>query len=344
MAMVCPRCNVSYEQRLQCEACGTRLLYSDRARRPSRPAGNPAPRTAWQQTPWGRILIGLLLAQGLFFGLRHLLTGVMLAVSGAGGRQTVQGVVLLQVLQVLTLMAGCVLAGSGQRRGLLLGAVVGVWNGALSALLHSGPAQPLTPVSLAGQLLLQTTFGSLAGWFGCLIWKPLPAPGAAVPGAPARKPEAVGRLGRPRAPLFQGRVAWVRVAAGAALAVAGTLSATLIFDKMIDASGGLLATTHEVQDRIITWEIKALAVLLGGVLAGAGTRNGLKQGLCVGVLTSAILMGIQARYANRWPAIVALTALGSFSLSLVGGWFGSHLFPPVVKARRRRGPGPASFQ
>ena len=84
-----------------------------------------------RKTPWGRILIGLLLAQGLFYGLRHLLTGVMLAVSGEGGHQTVQGVVLLQALQVLTLAAGCVLAASGQRQGILLGAVVGVWNGAL---------------------------------------------------------------------------------------------------------------------------------------------------------------------------------------------------------------------
>jgi hypothetical protein len=330
-----------HEQRLQCPACGTRLLYQDRVTRQARPAvSQPAgSRPRWQHTPWGRILIGLVLAQGLFYGLRHLLTGVVLALSGEGGHQTVQGVVLLQALQVLTLAAGCVLAASGQRQGILLGTVVGVWNGSLSMLLHSGPAQPLTLVSLSGQLLLQMTFGTLAGWVGCLIWKPLPAP--VLPGAAAvvHKPAPA----RPRGPLFRGPIAWVRVAAGTALAVAGTLSAALIFDKMIDVSNGVLATTHDVQDRIITWEIKALAVLLGGVLAGSGSRNGLKQGLCVGLAASVILLGIQLQFSKSWPNVLVLTAGISFSLSLVGGWFGSQLFPPVVKARRKGTLGPASL-
>src|SRR5262249_4733605 len=143
--------------------------------------------------------------------------------------------------------------------------------------------------------------------------------------------------------LFRGPVAWVRVAAGTALAVAGMLSAALIFDKGIDFSNGALATTPDLQDRIITLGIKALAVLLRGVLAGSAARNGLKQGLSVGLAASVILLGIQLQYSNRWLDVVVLPAVSSFSLSLVGGWFGSQLFPPVVKAKRKGALGPASL-
>ena len=71
MAMVCPQCASSYEQRLQCPTCGVRLLYDFRGPKPAAQAAA----VRWQQTPWGRILIGLVLAQGLYFGLQHLLHG-----------------------------------------------------------------------------------------------------------------------------------------------------------------------------------------------------------------------------------------------------------------------------
>src|SRR5690348_11515271 len=70
MSMVCPQCHGSYSQRLHCPACNVRLEYRTGAsgRRPAL-SGD---RNAWQHTPWGRILIGLLLAQGLYYGLWHL--------------------------------------------------------------------------------------------------------------------------------------------------------------------------------------------------------------------------------------------------------------------------------
>jgi hypothetical protein len=335
MSMVCPQCGNAYEQRLQCQVCGVRLLYQDQRRVRGRTVG-PAPR--WRQTPWGRILIGLFLAQGLFYGLRHLLTGALLALQGDAGPQetwgTPAGLILLQCLRLGTLLLGAVLAGGGQRRGLLLGAIVGVWNGVLSVLLQPGPARAMVPLELLGQPLLQTALGALGGWLGCAFWKPLPVadPAAARPNRP--------RLALRRLPSFGGRIAWFRVTAGVALAVAGTLSAGALFDLTLDASHGKLSTTDEMQDRVVTWEIKALALLLGGALAGSTTRNGLKQGLAVGVLSSAILVGIEFQHARQVAQVAALTLTSSLTLALAGGWFGSQLFPPVVKARRTRCLGP----
>ena len=336
MAMVCPQCGKAYEQRLQCQLCGVRLMYQDYGRHRR---GGPGSPVRWRQTPWGRILIGLALSQGLFYGVRQLLTGALLALRGEGAPQETWGspggLVLLEGLRVLTLVLGAMLAGGGQRHGLVLGAVVGVWNGVLSVLLQPGPTQAFSSVGLYGQPLVQTIFGAVGGWIGCAYWQPIPIADPEQ-NRPARK-----RAARRRRSPFAGRVAWFRVGLGTALAVAGTLSAGILFDLALDASQGKLSTSDDMQDRVATWEIKALALLLGGALAGATTANGAKQGLAVAAGSSAILIGIQLNQANRWLELALLTLL-SFSLALVGGWFGSQLFPPVLKLRRRRDLGPAT--
>jgi hypothetical protein len=175
---------------------------------------------------------------------------------------------------------------------------------------------------------------------GSAVWRPLSATDLAPSEAPLsrRRP-----LLRRNSDLFRGPVAWVRVVAGTILAVAGTLTATLVFDKILDIGQGRLATSDELQDRLITLEIKALALLCGGVLAGAATRNGLKQGFCVGLASTFILISIEIRYVEHGLQMAGYTALAACSLSLVGGWFGSRLFPPVFRKPRRRGRGNASL-
>src|SRR5262249_43033832 len=66
MSMVCPQCQQTHEQLLECPKCQVRLLYQATSLQPS-----AAPRTEreepsqWQQSPWAKMLVGLLLAQGL---------------------------------------------------------------------------------------------------------------------------------------------------------------------------------------------------------------------------------------------------------------------------------------
>jgi DNA-directed RNA polymerase subunit RPC12/RpoP len=337
MSMVCPQCGKTYEQRLVCQWCGVRLLFNDRGRFHRGGPGSPG---RWRQKPWGRVLIGLALAQGLFYAVRQLLTGALLALEGEGRLQetwkTPGGLLLLEGLRLLTLLLGAMLAGGGQRRGVVLGALVGIGNGVLSVLVSWGPRQGLSTVGTYGQPLLQTVFGALGGWIGCAYWKPIPI-AEVDPNRPARK-----QAGRRRRPWFAGRIAWFRVGLGITLAVAGTLSAGVLFDFVIDASQGKLSTTDEVQDRVITWEIKALALILGGAVAGATRSNGLKQGLAVAIGSSAILTGIQLNQPSHRLELALLNLISCFSLAILGGWFGSQLFPPILKWRRRRGLGPAA--
>lgn len=332
MGMVCPQCNTTYEQCLSCPLCGTRLLYADARSVVDRPRTVPA---RWQQKPWGRVLIGLVLAQGLFYGLRHLLTAVLMALQGEEAVQQMwtaaSGILLLQAVRLVALLGGAVLAGVGQRQALLLGAVVGVCNGVLSVFFLAGPSGSLTMITVLGQPLLHAAIGAVGGLVGSLFWKPLPAELPNV--LPTLKRTKVRRPMK----LLAGPVAWFRVAAGVTLAVAGTLTATIVFEKVLEVSHGTLATADDMEDRLITLEIKALALLLGGALAGATTANGFKQGLVVGFCSAVILIGIEMNYVERWVQVGALTAVCCFCLSVVGGWFGSQLFPPIIRARRKRG-------
>ena len=330
MAMVCTRCSTSHEQRLQCPSCGGRLEYWSPQRR-----WFDGDARRWMQTPWGRIFLGVALAQGLFYGARQALTGVLQMAYGDAFDQvwsSVQVLVLYQAMQLFTVLLGGMLTGSGQRAGILLGSVVGVWNGVFSVLLQAGPAHPLTAVSIYGQPVLQTAIGALGGWTGSLLWRPLLPP--VLPGAThlLRKPGKARR----NFTLFAGPVAWLRVTAGIAVAVAGTLYATVIFDKVLDASNGVLSTSDQMQDQVITWEIKVLALLVGGCLAGATTPNGLKQGLVAALGVSALLVSTQAPYAKQPVEVAVFQLVSAFGLTTAGGWFGCQLFPPVLKYKRKK--------
>ncbi len=332
MAIICSRCNHVHDQPEICPRCGVITPVQPREHTPA-----PAPGPRWQQTAWGRILIGLILAQGLFYGLRHLVTGLLVAWSGLSPEelwQDVRNLLLLQGLQLFGLIIGGLVTGGGQRSGLVLGAVVGAWNGLLAVILRQNPGQELTLVGLYGQPLLQAAVGALGGWLGSQIWKPISISAVPTVLIPLRK-----KAPRRRSPILAGQVAWFRVLAGTVLGVAGTLTAGFIFQKLMDVAGSRMVGTPELQDRLITWEIKALAMLIGGALAGATTSNGLKQGLFVGVVAGVVLVAIQAPIDDRWWDVAFWTMVSTLALSLAGGWFGGQLFPPVVKIRNRGGLG-----
>jgi hypothetical protein len=334
--MVCPQCHGSFSQRLQCPTCGVRLEYHAMRRTA---AGGAERSGAWQQAPWARIFIGLLLAQGLYYGLVHLCKAGLLVVNDGAARDvwlTLSGLLLLQALQAVGLLVGGSLAGAGQMRGLLYGGVVGAMNGVIFIVVEFQNAELFTPVALYGQPVLQIAFGAAGGFVGSLIWKPIRISGAAAPNAP----QATGRSKATL--LFAGPVAWPRVLAGAALAVAGATWATVILDLVVAAGEGKLTIDSSMQAHLVTWEITALAMFVGSALAGATTGNGLKQGLCVGVGTAALLMGFKFGAPSLQLDNLALTAGSALLICLVGGWFGSQLFPPIVDYVRRKGLGAAS--
>jgi hypothetical protein len=83
-------------------------------------------------------------------------------------------------------------------------------------------------------------------------------------------------------------------------------------------------------------EISALVALLGAAFAGATTRNGLKQGISAGFGAGVIVLGVQIGSPKFVLESTIFTVSGIVAVSLVGGWFGAQLFPPL-SAKRKRG-------
>src|ERR1700692_253893 len=97
MSMVCPQCKQDFDKQTDCPTCGCRLLYHLTSF--SSPS-SPSAEDNWQQTSWGRILVGLVLAQGLAYAAQHLYTAGFLARDDANSEwTTLFGLILLHVLQ-----------------------------------------------------------------------------------------------------------------------------------------------------------------------------------------------------------------------------------------------------
>jgi hypothetical protein len=321
MAMLCPICKGSYKQRLQCPRCGVRLLYDLPG-----PAGEDEPETLNPQTSWRRLLGGLLLAQGVFQALRHLYSAGILAmreVPGTDAWSALGSILMMQGLQAVSVFLACMFAGAGQQRGWGLGAVIGVWNGIVAIVIQHWSNPSLPAISLFGEPILQAAFGALGGFLGSVIWRPLPVLDIAT-SPPAVSPV----LSAGRFAAFAGPVAWGRILTGITVAAGGVIWSDVIQDFILGASEGKLKIDTHLQAALVTWEISALAILTGAALAGFGTRNGLKQGLFVGIGTAVILAGLSMSSPNP-RTLLPLLGASPLCLGLVGGWFGSRLLPPV---------------
>jgi hypothetical protein len=321
----------------------------------------------WQQTAWGKTLIGLLLAQGLYYGLLMLVRAIGSATGEEPSHEWMKsfnGLVVVQIMQLISLLAGGTVAGAGQRRGVLYGAVVGLYNGVLFLIVHVQLLGiSLQPIALATLPLLQIAFGTAGGFIGNQVWKPIQPlqtspTGEGGIGAPAlRSPAdiAVPPAKLPRVSPFAGPVNWARVAAGTFVAVLGTYGAHHIFKFILASSPDFAPPDTQRQAHFLTWEISVLALLIGGAWAGSNSSNGIKQGLLVGTVSSFLLVVMylwrgDASAADTTTFLFALfgfkgsalaekivfTVLSVMPLGIAGGWFGGQLLPPVVLPPRQK--------
>jgi hypothetical protein len=349
MRRVCPQCKASYTQYFLCPKCGVQL--QDPATLLQQPvADEPLVRAP---SFWARLFIGLVLAQGLYYGLRQVVNAYLLAVGDpAAFFASFPGLITIQVLQGVALLTGALFAGAGQQRGSVAGAVLGIWNAALILVAQTVFVQRVNDLTLYGVPVLHAFLGALGGGVGSLIWKPLPE----LPGfTPA--PETGLKITAPTEKVVP--FAWGRILTGVAVAVGGTLWAHTIRNFVTDASLGALRTDSYLQAQFITWEISTMAVLVGAALAGCTTANGTKQGAAVGLLAGAGIIAVHiALGRNTYPAqeflleqlgagriagkmtpqLAAVLMVNTFLLSLVGGWFGGQLMPPAGPPKQRLRP------
>jgi hypothetical protein len=337
MPLACPQCKQSFEQSGVCPLCNLVLMYYAPNLQSEPAASNQEEddQSRWQQTPWGKILIGLILAQGLNFGLQQLVTAVFIATGdGSDVWRTLWGIVVRHSVLAASLLIGGALSGAGQRRGIIYGAFVGLTSGVISVCLHNNISEIFSSPLIYAEPVIHLVTGAFGGALGMLIWRPIPVL-PELEGSSTQIP--LPGLGAILGDMFTGPVHMGRVCAGAFVVVIGVVWSQAIMEFLLGFSNGALALTSNLQAHLVSLEIAALVVLIGAAFAGATTRNGMKQGLCVGLAASAIVLGVQIstpRFVLE-GAIFTMSGIGVFAV--VGGWFGGQLFPPVVARKRKRG-------
>ncbi|HEV3204700.1 MAG TPA: hypothetical protein VGY77_09960, partial [Gemmataceae bacterium] len=129
--MVCPQCNGSLDNSQICPKCGGGLLFSAAPSEADLKKSSPHAPEKWQQSSEGRMVIGVLVALGLCYGLLQM---GMACLRGLGKEATsgelnsLLGLALFHGLQAVALLPAGTLAGAGHKRGALLGAGVGLFS------------------------------------------------------------------------------------------------------------------------------------------------------------------------------------------------------------------------
>jgi hypothetical protein len=336
MPLVCPECKQLYEQNGVCPLCNVVLLYHANSLQTEQVTPIPADEEfvpQWQVTPWGKILAGLILAQGLSFGLLQMLTAGFLANGdGTDVWHTLWGIVLHHSVHAVSLIIGGALAGAGQRRGIIYGAFVGLTSGVISLFWRQHSSVSFASALIYAEPIIHLAIGGIGGAIGMLIWKPIPL----LPELEGNTPSPIPAFNFSFANAFSGPVYIGRVCCGAFIIVVGVVWSKAIMEFLLHASNGTLSISSQLQAQLVSMEIAALFALLGAGFAGATTRSGLKQGLCVGLAASMIVLGIQIGGPKFALDSSLSTMAGIVIVSLVGGWFGGQLFPPLDPSKRKR--------
>jgi hypothetical protein len=284
---------------------------------------------------------------------------------------------VLLVVQAISLLAGGMMVGAGHRRGILLGFALGLVNSFIFLasqwfiLQRLDTYQSLTAEALYGQTILQFVCGGIGGLLGSIIWKPVvqiigPAPSSPQIGMNLTRLHGTRRWFRP----FRGPIAWLRVGIGTTVAVFGCLYASYILRTILDNLNrtGAAQQPTVLHHLFVTWELSILFVIIGTAWAGSNTKNGPKQGLIVGFLATVLLTALQVlgriddvtvtpailmKYFFRFKLdmsgfpwmndeqwnLLLMTLITVLPISLVGGWFGSQLLPPLIRPPRQGGGG-----
>ena len=344
MRKICPQCQGNFDGQLLCPKCGIQLLnVPDRSAVISEVADEGFPVVGVGR----QMLAGLILAQGFYYALRQLGMAAEMVLDGSG-RLPADSHNLLAGLQICGVLLGGLVAGAGNSRAVFAGAAIGLLNalalvGAQVALGNRPP-----DFMLFGAWLPHMVFGAVGGWAGRHFWPSL----LDLPDPARSKPEKakVDKQVTSGPPL-----SWLRVLGGAALSVGCTVWAGAIRDGFIHFASGSLILESRVQGRFVAWAISALAMLLGGALAGASSRGGLRHGFLVGLLASASIFIIHQEVvkevlpAERFfasvvglpdedtpsPAQTGLFLLtNTLLLGTLGGLFGGTLLPRLDEAER----------
>jgi hypothetical protein len=339
MYLFCPRCNTQHLASSRCPRCSSRLLSPSEVPE-ELAARTPPPPPPTQPGFAGRIVVGTLVALGLHLALREW----VFAAAGAAGATTGDELWLGYALRVIGAVVGGLLAGAGRPLSFSTGALVGAACGVAWLAVDAYPdvTFEVSRLVAAGVLL---AVGGVVAVFGGRVWPP---PVEVKPPESSRnssllklKPTDGRQKGRP--------IGWVRIVVGVTLAVCGVLAADLIRQGLGRLPQGLFnnLTMTARSDALIA----GFVCVLAGIIAGATTGTGWRQGLITGFLAGLGVLSVSASLPDGPPLAVqyvidtlglgdmpqqGLAAAGGVVCGIVtvAGWFGGQLFPVLRKKAR----------
>lgn len=351
MTRVCPRCRGLSQNALLCPNCGIQTQETDTsgATDADSPVLPDAPNVA------GGLLVGLLMAQGLTYALRHLTSAFLLAekdpAAAAAFWTGIEGTATTQAIQAAAIFVSAIVAGAGQRRPLGIGAVLGALNGLMLVAFQVVFRQSVDVLILFAQPVVHAALGAIGASVGGRIWQSAPdLPIFARSDGPADEMLSIV-LPEQRETIEIEPTPWGRLVLGTVVAVGGTFAARWIRDFVVMAGGG---SGHEMQSNFITWEIAALAQVVGGMIAGSNTQNGAIYGFWTGLLSAAFVVLVPSFAAGRiagpeisevsaWllgsslregsPAAIVVQGIQALVFGFLGGWLGSLILPARIVPR-----------
>lgn len=347
MQLFCTACHAAFAGTQRCPRCGGLLLLPNEVAAGAAPVKEP-PAHAPAPTPLGRVVVGAVLALGLYLGLRKLAAGAVLATHPDPDEwwRSIEGLVLVGALQVATVIFGAVLAAAGRVGGFVFGGTVGLVCGGLflgAELVAGAPARELLLYTQPAVLLVA---GGIAGVFAARVWGAVPVLDMPVP-----EPHKLSSMRfAPTLSESSGRpTAWARVLVGALLMVVSVASADQVRKGMQKYSEGALKVGSVGQAQFITWQVAVMGMMIGAGLAGASTGAGPRHGLFAGAIAGVGVLGATAAHGQPlapvhfWlstlgmgdlapaePAAVVAVLSGVALAGLLGGWLGGSLFQPLA--------------
>jgi hypothetical protein len=355
MQLFCPACQAAFPGASRCPRCGGLLLMPHEVApdAPHRTTEAPAPVPT---TAFGRVAVGVVLALGLYLGLRNLATGMLAAVNPdpAAWWLSFPGLVAMHIVQVIAVVFGGVVAASGRTKGYTVGVAVGAICGGVFVGFEILAGASPRDLFLYLQPPVLALVGFIAGAVGAWVWQP--APHIDYPLSAASKLSSIqlieDAVAKPEPP-----TEWIRVILGAFIMVVGVVIADDFRHFAQKHSGGLLRVQSLGQGEFVTWQLGTFAVLMGGIFAGAGTSAGLRHGVYagflggVGVYAMCTKVGIALPPVLWWltrmsleeeplnaPMVMGVIASSVLVAGVLGGWMGGMLLPRLAPESMRTRP------
>lgn len=355
MQLYCQSCQAAFAGMSHCPRCGNRLLAPQESfiHNPSakKPPPDPIPSTFAN-----RLALGLLVGLGVAMGLRELhAAALMLSNQSVGeGWTDSNSQPSVLAMRLIAVLCGGLLAGAGRHAGLPVGAACGLAFGVILTGFDIYAAGSIRSMMEFAMLPAFIALAAIAGAIGAWVW-----PADVILPEPVRASShgsSLAALAVEEAALATERPTnWFAILPGAMLVMIGVMASDPIRMTLFKYSNGWLNTGGLNRGADIGLQIAAIAAMIGGFVAGAGSTSGLKHGLLAAMLAGAgLLIGARNRADGLFPALegflklftiepeplssprIAISVmLGLFMIMGVFGWLGSQLLPPLAPKSMR---------